>query len=138
MKKSFALILLIGVVSCIKSKENNSQDTPTDDPNKVLYNQVMDIHDEVMPRMDDIMKLKRELKQTIENSASLVPEKRKEIEQKILQLDSAGKAMMDWMNDFRPEDYTGEDLREYLESEMERIKKVKETMLEAIEKAKQD
>lgn len=138
MKKSFALILLIGVVSCIKSKENNSQDAPTDDPNKVLYNQVMDIHDEVMPRMDDIMKLKRELKQTIENSASLVPEKRKEIEHKILQLDSAGKAMMDWMADFRPEDYTGDDLRAYLESEMERIKKVKETMLEAIEKAKQD
>ncbi len=98
----------------------------------------MDIHDEVMPRMDDIVRLKRELKETIGKSSSLVPEKRKELEQKIVQLDSASKAMMQWMNDFRPEEYTGEELREYLESEMERVTKVKELMLESIEKAKKD
>lgn len=138
MKKTFSLLLVVGLVSCIKNKDNQASDPTTDDPNKVLYNQVMDIHDEVMPQMDDIMRLKRELKESVEKSSNLVPEKKKEIEQKILQLDSAGKAMMAWMNDFRPEDYTGEDLREYLESEKERVTKVKELMREAIEKAKEN
>ncbi|MCK6616701.1 MAG: hypothetical protein L6Q51_03580 [Cyclobacteriaceae bacterium] len=138
MKKTFALLLIIGLVSCGKNKDKQASEPVTDDPNKVLYNQVMDIHDEVMPRMDDIMKLKRELKETVEKSAGLVPEKKKELEQKILQLDSAGKAMMQWMNDFRPEEYTGEDLREYLESEKERVTKVKQQMLEAIQKAKEN
>jgi hypothetical protein len=138
MKKTFALLFIIGLVSCSKNKDNKASDPETDDPNKVLYNQVMDIHDEVMPRMDDIMRLKRELKESIEKSNNLVPEKKKELEQKILQLDSAGKAMMAWMNDFRPEEYTGEDLRDYLESEKERVTKVKELMLEAIQKAKEN
>lgn len=138
MKKTFALLLVIGLVSCGKNQDKQSSEPATDDPNKVLYNQVMDIHDAVMPQMDDIMRLKRELKESVEKSSNLVPEKKKEIEQKILQLDSAGKAMMQWMNDFRPEEYTGEDLREYLESEKERVTKVKELMLEAIEKAKKN
>jgi hypothetical protein len=138
MKKTFALLLAIGLASCLKNKDNQTSGAATDDPNKVLYNQVMDIHDEVMPRMDDIARLKLELKEKIEKSSDLVPEKRKEIEQKILQLDSAGKAMMDWMNDFQPEEYTGEELRDYLESEKERVTKVKNLMLEAIEKAKEN
>lgn len=137
MKKTLVLIL-IGLAACGKPRDNQSSNPPTDDPNKILYNKVMDIHDEVMPRMDDIVRLKRELKETIGKSSSLVPEKRKELEQKIVQLDSASKAMMQWMNDFRPEEYTGEELREYLESEMERVTKVKELMLESIEKAKKD
>ena len=138
MKKTFALLLVLGFVSCNKNKDKQASDPATDDPNKVLYSQVMDIHDEVMPRMDDIMKLKRELKETVESASNLVPEKKKELEQKIIQLDSASKAMMRWMNDFRPEEYTGEDLREYLESEKERVTKVKEFMLEAIQKAKEN
>ncbi|MFN3839502.1 MAG: hypothetical protein ACK4RF_02245 [Cyclobacteriaceae bacterium] len=138
MKKTFALLLVLGFVSCNKNKDKQASDPVTDDPNKVLYSQVMDIHDEVMPRMDDIMKLKRELKETVESASNLVPEKKKELERKIIQLDSASKAMMQWMNDFRPEEYTGEELREYLESEKERVTKVKELMLEAIQKAKEN
>jgi DNA-binding transcriptional MerR regulator len=138
MKKTFALLLAVGLASCIKNKDNQTGEAATDDPNKVLYNQVMDIHDEVMPRMEDIVLLKRELKEQLEKSSDLIPEKRKEMEQKIIQLDSAGKAMMDWMNDFQPEEYTGEELRDYLESEKERVTKVKELMLEAIQKAKEN
>jgi hypothetical protein len=138
MKKTFALLLAVGLASCIKNKDNQTGEAAADDPNKVLYNQVMDIHDEVMPRMEDIVLLKRELKEQLEKSSDLIPEKRKEMEQKIIQLDSAGKAMMDWMNDFQPEEYTGEELRDYLESEKERVTKVKELMLEAIQKAKEN
>ena len=138
MKKSITLLLTIALVSCSGNKDRNASDAVTDDPNQALYNQVMDIHDEVMPKMDDIMRLKRELKEKVENSPDLVEEQKKQLEQKILLLDSAGHAMMNWMSSFKPEDYKGEELREYLESEMERVKKVKETMLEAIEKASQN
>ena len=66
-------------------------------------------------------------------------EKKKEIEATIAKLDSASEGMMTWMHEFKPEaDSTAseEKVREYLEREMERVKKVKEDILEAIEKAK--
>jgi hypothetical protein len=138
MKKWIAILLAISLTGCSGKKDRNASDPVTDDPNQALYNQVMDIHDEVMPKMDDIMRLKRELKEKVENSPGLVGEQKKQLEEKIQLLDSAGHAMMSWMSSFKPEDYKGEQLREYLESEMERVKKVKETMLDAIEKASRE
>ncbi|GIV37575.1 MAG: hypothetical protein KatS3mg032_1954 [Cyclobacteriaceae bacterium] len=137
MKTLFFCIVLIGLVSCTKNKEHQAAPA-SDDPGKALYDRVMDIHDEVMPRMDEIMRLKRELKEALEKGEELVPEKRQALEAKIQQLDSAGKAMMEWMRQFNPEEYTGEDLQKYLEAEQERIIKVKEQMLEAIAKAKEN
>jgi hypothetical protein len=123
MRKLHLLLYALVVIGCAKQ-----------DPNQVLYNEVMDIHDEVMPRMDDIMRLKRELNERIDKE-ELSDTVKTALENKILLLDSAGKAMMDWMHNFKPEDYTGEGQRTYLESEREHITKVKETMLNAIEKA---
>lgn len=132
MKQSFALVfaaLLIGFTGCSpKQKE--------EDQNKSLYNQVMDIHDEVMPSMGELNRLKRELKEKIENSPDLVADKKKEVEETILLIDSASKAMMVWMREFSPEDYTEGELTEYLKSEMKRVQQVKETMLDALEKGR--
>lgn len=132
MKQSFALVfaaLLIGFTGC-SPKQNE------EDQNKSLYNQVMDIHDEVMPSMGELNRLKRELKEKIENSPDLVADKKKEVEETILLIDSASKAMMVWMREFSPEDYTEGELTEYLKSEMKRVQQVKETMLDALEKGR--
>jgi Mg2+ and Co2+ transporter CorA len=110
-------------------------------PNQALYNQMMDIHDEVMPKMDDIMRLKRELQEQIKNSPDMVLERKEELENIISNLDSANNSMMSWMHrihEFNPlaDSIDQEKAREYLESEMEEIKKVKELTPESIEKAK--
>jgi Mg2+ and Co2+ transporter CorA len=139
MKHLFIFVLFIMAACGKPSEHKHNQETASgDNPNQALYDQVMDIHDEVMPHMDDLERLKRELKEEIANSPDMVAERKAELEQVISNLDSAGNAMMDWMHKFNPlpDSADQETSREYLETEMERIKKVRDLMNESIEKAK--
>lgn len=102
-----------------------------------LYDQVMEIHDDVMPMTEVLYNLKKELKKQLMDSAALTPAKKEELKQMITQLDSADNAMSNWMNDFNPlpESAGQEAARTYLESELDKIKNVRTLTLEAIEKA---
>ena len=131
------------LISCGKTSDHaghgESEDGNTDDANRALYDQVMDIHDEVMPKMEDFYKIKRELLEKIANTPGLAEEKKKEIERIISNLDSANNAMMDWMHNFNPlpDSIDQEKAREYLENEIERIKIVRDRTNEALERAKE-
>ena len=107
--------------------------------NQALYDEVMKVHDEVMPKMDNIYKLKGQLKEKIANTPDIAEEKKKEIEGVILRLDSASEGMMVWMRNFNPlPDSLGEEqAKEYLEGEMEKIKKVREDVRKALEEAEE-
>ncbi len=134
-------ILTIALTSCNQSgkHEHHTSDAANgENPNSLLYDQVMDIHDEIMPRAEDIYQLKKTLQEKLASAPDLVADKKKELELTIAQLDSADQSMMEWMHRFRPlpDSADQEKARAYLESEMERIKKVKELMNESIEKAK--
>lgn len=143
-----SLLALFFIMSCTKSGDHSSMNHDSDQtqeegPNQALYNQMMDVHDEVMPRMDEIMKLKRELQEQIANSPDMVIERKQELENVISNLDSASNSMMSWMHrihEFNPlaDSVDQEKAREYLESEMEEIRKVKELISESIEKAKSE
>lgn len=142
----FTLLAIFSILSCTKSGDHStmnhgSDQTQEEGPNQALYNQMMDVHDEVMPRMDEIMKLKRKLQEEIANSPDMVAERKQELENVISNLDSASNSMMSWMHrihEFDPlaDTVDQEKAREYLETEMEEIKKVKELITESIEKAK--
>lgn len=109
--------------------------TGENSPNDALYDEVMKVHDEVMPKMDDIYKLKEELKaKTLASGTD--EEKKKQLEASIAKLDSANESMMAWMHEFNPlPDSLGvEKAREYLETEMEKIKNVRTEVQEALEK----
>jgi hypothetical protein len=144
--KNLKILLVIGLLAmnaCSKTGEHDhtEHDAVTEEsPNQALYDQVMDVHDEVMPRMDDIMKLKRALQEKIANTPDMVVEKKQQMETMISRLDSASTAMMNWMHEFNPlpDSVDQEKAREYLESEMERIRKVKSLITETIEKAKEE
>ena len=141
MKTQFGLLLFLLIISaCSKNQQPAEADAQSDNPNQVLYDQVMDVHDEVMPRMDEIMKLKRSLQEQIANTPDMVVERKRQLERMISNLDSASNAMMDWMHKFNPlPDTTDQEkARAYLESEMERIRNVKTLMLESIDKARQE
>lgn len=118
--------------------QSGSSDADSTDANKVLYDQVMEIHDEVMPKMEDIETLKRKLKDQIAASPDMVVEQRKKLEKRIANLDSVGNMMMDWMHQWSPvaDSLDAEAARDYLESEMEKIKRVREAMLGIIEEEK--
>ena len=143
-----ALLSILSILSCTKSGDHSTMNhdadlTQEEGPNQALYNQMMDVHDEVMPRMDEIMRLKRELKEQISNSPEMVIERKQELENVISNLDSASNSMMSWMHrlhEFNPlaDSVDQEKAREYLESEMEEIRKVKELISESIEKAQSE
>jgi hypothetical protein len=143
--KVIFLVLSLTLINCGKSShdehpDHDASEEVEDDAGKALLDEVDKIHDEAMEKMGEVRKLRNELKKTIENSSDLVEEKKKEIESKIAKLDSAYNGMMDWMHKFHPEVDTLDDeaYREYLEEQIEKAKKVKNDILEAIERAREN
>jgi hypothetical protein len=144
---AFSIIVLLPVfalISCGKSghdhHDHGASEAAEEDSTGLLYEEVMKIHDEAMLKMDEIVKLQRELKDKIASAPDLVEEKRKEIEDKISKLDSARRGMMDWMHEFHPETDSLDEqaYREYMESEIEKVKKVKEDIFDAIARAREE
>lgn len=138
--KNILKLLFIAVFGVLAACGKSGKDTPAGDPvaentNQVLYNEAMDIHDEVMPKMGNLMSLKRKLKDTLD-TPGLTEDQKKDIESRVQLLDSAQKSMMDWMHGvYPPEDSTaGEEYRQYIEDKLESAKKMRALILEAIEK----
>lgn len=119
----FSLIIL---VSC-QSKEKEIQ---------LLNAEVIAIHDEVMPKMDEVMKLKSKLQQQLMSETIEAPEKQK-IQSLIIELEEADQAMMNWMRNYDSlmEGKTEEEKLSYLNTQKESIQSVKEKMLGAISQA---
>jgi hypothetical protein len=141
MKSILIAASFLVLVSCGKPHEHvdHNDENNGEDPNRALYDQVMTIHDEVMPKMDDVYKLKKEMADKIAATPDMVEAKKKELEAMMAKLDSTNDAMMDWMHGFNPlpDSVDQEKAREYLENEMEKIRKVRDLTAESIEKAKQ-
>jgi hypothetical protein len=132
----FCFSLLLACGHSNSHQEQANDDSNSDNPNEALYNQVMDIHDEVMPKMEDLYRLKKDLQEKL--TASTSDEEKADLQNRIVRVDSASQLMMEWMHKFEPlpDSTDQEEAREYLESEMEKIKKVREAMLETIKKEK--
>lgn len=130
--KSFLLIILaVTAISCGNSRSSE------DKANDVLYNEVMHIHDLVMPKMDDIYKMKRAFLDSMAHTPGMPPALKQQLEGAVANLDSADKAMMNWMHDFDLGDsITTDSARIYLTSELLRIKQVSDQMNESLDKAR--
>ncbi len=126
MKKTltFTLLTLIWLMSCDEKKKEAKD---------VLYDQVMEVHDEIMPKMGDIMKYKKQLKIKMEGLAAdpeMNAEKIEKVKQAITELDNSHEDMMAWMREFNP-DFEGmvtEEVMQYLNEQKVKIEQVgKET-----------
>lgn len=125
MKKIFASMLIFATVAACNKSE---------DKQKVMIDEVMAIHDEVMPKMDDIMTLKSSLDSAIKVSPDSVKAK-----QLYSALDSADNQMMDWMQAYNPDQVKGkseEEVTKYYADEKAKISSVKELTNKSIEEAK--
>jgi len=138
----FLLLLLCAALSSCGQRSSDHTEVHDNDGtavegNQALYEKVMDVHDEVMPKMDELYTSKERLQDLIAESPELPAEKMLAIQSTIVELDSASESMMIWMRQFDPlPDSVGEDLaREYLENEMEKIQKVRSRIYEALEHA---
>ena len=120
------ILVLLGTLTVCGQKE------------KPLYDQVMDIHDEVMPKMGDLYKIKKSFQDSIARNPEMTDEVKTGLEQKILQLDSASTSMMVWMREFNPPDKKKDEeaFKKYMEIELVRVKKMKEDVMRALESNK--
>jgi len=113
-----AIMLVILLMSC-ESKDKEIE---------TLKTETMAVHDEVMPKMDDIMKLKKSLKEIEDSTAQ------DEIMKLVVALEEADKAMMNWMRNYDPkmEGMTDDEKIEYLKNKKASIEKVSEQMKSSI------
>lgn len=98
MNKILIALLIVNIFlsGCAKTEKDSEA--------KVLYAEAMKIHDQVMPRMDEMYKLEQQLKvlrdslstDTVANHTQL-----KQLNKGIAALEAAGKAMMDWMHNIQ-------------------------------------
>ncbi len=121
--------LTLSITSCGDSSEN-------------LKAQVFAIHDEVMPKMDEIYKYRTNLLEVKANGTadkkSLSDEEKAEISQVCDSLTVAQIAMEDWMHNYKPDidNATSSEKTAYFTAELPKIQKVRSTMLRIIELGK--
>mgnify|MGYP003635111070 FL=1 len=135
MKKLFTLLTIVGLLSVTSCKESKKAEETS------RMEQVMDIHNEVMPKMGTLGKLVGQLKPMADSLGA------ESIEAKAMKdLQQANKSMMDWMqgfgNRFDPEEImNGKELSEekeqWLKEEEVKVKKVKEDINSSIQRAEE-
>lgn len=134
MKKTLLLLTCVFLLSNLACKE--AKKTP-EGPTQM--EQVMAIHDEVMPKMGKLGKLVGQLKSKVDTT-----EVGQQYEAAMKDLQEANTAMMDWMRDFgdkfdSDEILNGKELtkekQQWLDEEEEKVKIVKEKINGSIERA---
>lgn len=136
---SIILLLLLGIgmiTSCIESQES----TATEDAEvEVLYEEVMYIHDDVMPKMGAINQYQEEIKVLLADEEILKDdEKHTQLKTMLTDLNDAEKAMWDWMHNFSDlygQANTKDEKLDYLSKEKEVISIVRDEMLTSIKNA---
>jgi hypothetical protein len=84
------LFLLLNLVSC---KNNDAE---------VLHNEIMDIHDEVMPKTGEITYLYMSFRKKVETDSTISSVQKMELQKQADDLEKAEDEMMVWMNDYIP------------------------------------
>ncbi|MEL6867244.1 MAG: hypothetical protein AAFP19_22655, partial [Bacteroidota bacterium] len=147
--RNLPIFLLLVLLYACQANESNNQHQSAEEENSghviaitkdpridraKLYEEVMNIHDEVMPKMSDINRIKRQLRGMTEAEPPLKEEQIKKAKEQIKALDDASEAMMSWMREFKqpaPE-VPQKEAMALLVEEKGKISKVSEMMLQSI------
>ncbi len=124
----FKWILLISIflISCNSSGVDSDVKYKLDN----LHQEVMDVHDDVMPELGTINKLRKQLKKRLKDDTDPAKDK---IQDLIYRLNDAEEAMMTWMGDFKKPSYTDEAAaRKVYRDEKVKITEVDRKIKEAI------
>ncbi|WP_247234410.1 viral A-type inclusion protein [Telluribacter sp. SYSU D00476] len=135
--KTLAVLSLVAFWSCNQEKDQVQE----------AEKEVLTIHDEVMPRMDDVMKLKQGLTVKIASldsmqedgvSSTTLAEERLKATDLNRQLVLADSLMMEWMYQYRGDSakaLPADQALEYFNKEKEKITVVREKTLKSIQEA---
>lgn len=118
MRALFLVLALALAISSCETSSKDSVDIPT------LKSEVIAIHDEVMPKMGELRKVSKELRQAAEADST----KQSWIETAD-EISEANESMMVWMRGFEPNyEGTDEEVIAYLQDQKVKIEKVREAM----------
>lgn len=103
-----------------------------------LWDQIMEVHDAVMPKTSDLERTAKALKKHLDRP-DLTEAQRQEVKETIQLIESAVDAMYTWMNDLKMlpdlrKNQNHEQIMTYLRTEYNNISTVKALMEEALEK----
>ena len=129
MNNSIFFLLLIFILpfsmGCYSSEKKATQQ---------LYDEMMKIHDDVMPKMANINKLSKTIEKKLEHLEEGTPQYQS-AKKAMLDLNLADKAMWDWMNQYadNSQKVPKNELKNFYKEEKEKIQKVSDSMLFSIE-----
>ena len=119
MKKLIFAMLALFAVACSNTRQEEV---------KKLKAEVLEVHDRVMVQRDELLKLRKDLRE-VEDSSNTTFEAAE-------QLSAADEAMMQWMHEFEvPEENTAtpEEIISYLKSEKEKMEAIEKQSQAAIQ-----
>ncbi len=117
------LILLTCLYSCAISEKEKV---------KLLEEQVLREHDEVMSQMDKIFRKQRKLQASLQR-ADTSQTNQQLIRKQIADLKKADAAMMDWMHQYKsPTDLAPEKASMYLQDQLVKIRRVKKQVAKVL------
>lgn len=146
MKSLFGILLGLCLLACNAATE--PEETTSDSPftpeelstQQQAWDEVMEIHDEVMPKMGAIHQATKKLKEQWENNAELDSGLKDEISIAIEKLETADEAMWEWMHQLRQLDKlraaeSHDAIMTYLAQQKTSMTKVRQQMLNSLESA---
>jgi hypothetical protein len=136
--------LLLMFAACQNSSTTNESENPENNSpealEQTLYQEVIKIHDEVMPKLQEISNLKGKVEEKITEFEGIDQEDARlnTLREQLVNLDEADQSMMDWMHNFKTtyDGWTHKETMEYLQKEKERIRKTGELVDESIASAR--
>ncbi len=141
--KNIAFLLLISLFLACEANQDSTENTNTlsaEETESTLYQETMELHDLVMPKMATMNKLSRTLK---EHQTQLTEEQemiKSQIEEVINNLGTADEKMMDWMQNMQPladlrASQSHEEIMSYLQKEKESMASIQKLTNESIAEA---
>lgn len=128
-----AVVLMLLILSGCNQKASAEKEHKSVNEVEEMRIHVLDIHDEIMPRIGTLMQLKRELKEKtaqLDTTIVIQQEQKEALLAAIKQLEAADEAMMQWMRTYKdPADSVSEKKAlQYLKLKEQEIFEVKEKM----------
>ncbi|MEQ9303167.1 MAG: hypothetical protein RJQ14_04565 [Marinoscillum sp.] len=130
MKYISFLALVLFVASCSSPKKAETEEKPD------IKTEVLDIHDEVMPKMGELRATQKKLLVLADSSVadSIMASKYRALANDIK---LANEGMMDWMRNYDPEyEGTEEEVALYLQDQLKSVKKVRDDMNSSLQEGK--
>ncbi|MEQ9467782.1 MAG: hypothetical protein RLN88_10250 [Ekhidna sp.] len=129
MKNLTTLITIILFAACGPGKKEELQ---------TLKDEVMSIHDEVMPKMGELRNVRKQLMLQADSLMESDSVRAAILTTAADNIGEANESMMQWMRNFEPEfEGTNEEVMQYLQGQKESIQKVKEDMLGSVAKGRE-